>query len=197
MKYQYKHPTERVLIFIIVAIIALMAAIIWAYGQKIDILWNGQPVASTSDKTLSPDLRQALQSAQRSLYSPAAVDAAAKKVYFPSLKIYVPLTDKSETYMYSKPLEQGAAAEYGFSALSIVNTYMNNLDEISCLAKPAGVSVGKASGSWKESDKAGTVKLADGRTLYLYKHSAAGCKGTYAYVSPDDIVASLKEASSY
>ena len=196
MKYKYKHPTERVLIFIIVAIIALLAAILWVYGQKLDILWNEQQ-STASQQTLTPDFRQAIQSAQRVLYNPADVDAAANRVYFPGLKIYVPLTNKSETLIYTNQLESSTPVESIVSARSISDNYLNNFDDLKCLVKPAGVSVDKPSGAWKESEKAGTVKLGDGRTLYLYKTDASGCQNIYAYVSPGDIIDSLKQAMSY
>jgi hypothetical protein len=196
IKYELKHPTERVLIFLVVAIIALLAAILWVYGQKLDILWSEQH-PTVSEQTLTPDFRQAIQSAQKMLHNPGAVDASAGRVYFPGLKIYVPLTNKSETLLYTNQLEPGTPIESVFSARSIDDSFANTMSDISCLIKPAGVSVDKTSDAWKQSEQAGNVKLADGRTLYLYKHSTAGCQNIYAYVSPDDIIASLKQAKSY
>jgi hypothetical protein len=195
MKYKYKHPTERVLIFIIVAIIALLAAILWVFGQKIDILWNEHQTQAA--KPVPAEFSQMIQGAQRALYNPGDVDAVAKRVYFPGLDIYVPLTQKSQTFMYSQPLEDSGTNEATFSANSIINSPMNDFSEVSCIARPAGVSVGKPNSAWNKSQQAGTVSLSDGRTLYLYKSSAGNCRNIYAYISPDDIVNSLKQAKSY
>jgi hypothetical protein len=195
MKYRFEHPTERVLIFLIVAIIALLAAILWVFGQKIDILWNEHQIQVA--RPVPAEFSQLVQSAQKALYNPGDVDAVAKRVYFPGLDVYVPLTQKSQTFMYSMPLEESSPTEATFSANSIINSPLNDFSEVSCIAKPAGVSINKPDDGWKQAQQAGTVQLGDGRTMYLYKNVTDDCKSIYAYVNPNDIVSLLKQARAY
>ena len=196
MKIKFNHPTNRVLIFILVMILGVQAALFWYFGQKIDILWQQN---NYSADRVTPEFRELTQDAAESLYKDGVVDPVTKRVYFPGLNIYVPLTNKSQVLLYDHPFEDLTPMEANFNAKPVLYSPLNRISEIPCMQRLAGVSIDNPSQLqlYEGSDSAGTVSLKDGRTLYLYKNQTQGCGNIWTLVNPDDIIQILKQAQSY
>jgi len=193
MKSKPKHITDRTLIFIILTIVGLLVAVLWYFRERLDILW------AKSNQPISTEARQAIQNANLNLYQDGIADPIGKRVYFPGLGVYVPLSDKSQKLVYSfTAANRRTPAEAVFNAKPILLSYLRTWDDVPCLQRVAGASVNKPSQlNWAAETPVTTIKLSDGRTLYLYKNQMRNCRNFWVAISPNDIIDLLKQARPY
>ena len=172
-----------------------MAAIMWSLGQRINDL---QAQADTEAQANMP-VKFYLQDAMQGLYRNAGVvDAQAARVYLPELKVYLPLNQDTRDlrYFYNS---SSTPAEAQFSTATSLTRPIQTWGDVPCQQRLAALSV---NGQDKDlqgiyGQSAGTLKLADGRTLYFYISDSKGCATYWQPHTPQSIIDLLKQAQSY
>jgi hypothetical protein len=205
MKTKINHPTDRVLIFILLMIVAIQTALLGYLGQKTQILWEGvQGCASSQIQSAGclsafPALENVRDAINGLLPNQGVADTNGTKVYFPELKIYLPYSQTARNLRYGyqqKSIDNTETAN--FSTYNIMNNPIQSWNDIPCHQFLAGLSIDKTDDSnWQYPVQAGTVKLKDGRTLYIYKNKLQNCADKWGDNKPDKIVDILKQAQSY
>lgn len=200
-KFKLVHPTEKMLIFILILIIGLMSALIAFFGWRINLLENTLYGYGNSNQQQVTGLswvpiRLQIQDAVKGVYSLETVtDPNQQKVYIPEARIYLPLSNSSRSLVYNHFEADGSEpAQFSFNTSQNLNQLPKNFDEVPCLQRVAGFSVNNSEKRY-EGEPAGNLKLADGRTLYFWKNTAK-CERGEAYDSTS-MVNLLKQAKSY
>ncbi len=197
-KFKFQHPTDKVLIFVLVLIIGLLTAILWDFGQKLDILWK----QDQNTPAMNLDVKVYIQSALKGLYaSPTVTDPLQSRVYMPEAQIYLPLSDLSRNLMYNY---QAADKALNSPAQAIINTgqninhLANSFADVPCLQRMVSFTINQKGDNINNGHLAGSVTLKDSRILYLYDNNSPGCdKFWFPGRGASDIVALLKQAQSY
>jgi hypothetical protein len=201
MKYKIKHPSNRVLIFILLIIIAAQTALIGYLGLKTQILWEQVQGCSSSQNQQGGCLGtfpalDYVRDSNNSIYANAGIaDTGATKISFPELKISLPYSQDARSLRYSYvPKSNDTAEVASFSTYNLMNAPIYKFDDIPCHQFVAGLSVDKPEDSfWQHEDQVDTLKLKDGRTLYLYENSLKSCTNS----TKDKVIELLKQAQSY
>lgn len=195
-KIKLHHPTERLLVFIMLMIIALLVSVLWFFGDRINILWQQNQAAMS--EPMSPEMKFYIQTAMKSLYNLQPVtDVAQQRVYFPEAKIYVPLSAYARTVVY-RYTEAEAGVPAGMVLTSNFNTNIlpGTFEDVPCLQRHVEVAINDKSSF--SGDFVKTVRLADGRTLNLYRQDSKSCSDEkWSQGSPDKLTALLEQAKSY
>jgi hypothetical protein len=136
---------------------------------------------------------------QKSLLRPVVLPKE-NLVVFPELKISLPYNDVTKTFQYTVDNQRGVQ-------LGITSTLLTDhkMRQLSCSEL---VSVNQQDGipfsPWEET--AGTIKLADGRTLYLiaakaFKNNEASslecASEVWHQITPQQVVDEFKKAQTY
>jgi hypothetical protein len=202
MKLKLEHPSNRLLIFILILIVAVQTALLGFFGLKINTLWDtvngyGSPKEQINNSLASLPVKSYIQDSLVALYrNDTVTDAGASKVYIPELKIYLPFNQLARDLKYAYTDDPTTSA--GFSTKILLSHPIQRMNDIPCVQTFAGLTVNKDDPpSWQNSENAGTVKLKDGRTLYLYKNNLKNCVNLWAGITPDNVVDLLKQARSY
>jgi len=178
-----------------VAIVALMAAIFWGLGQRINDLQAQADIEAQANISVKFYLQDAMQGLYRNA---GVVDAQAARVYMPELKIYLPLNQNTRDlrYFYNP---DSTPAEAQFSTATSLTRPIQSWGDVPCQQRLAALSVNTQDkglqGMYGQS--AGTLKLADGRTIYFYISNSKGCANYWQPHTPQSIVNLLKQAQSY
>jgi hypothetical protein len=207
-KFKLGHPTEKLLIFIIVMLIGLVAAILWFYGYQLNILWqqngNGNLFGSNQQDTNQPvsaDLKFYLQSAVKSLYNSQPVtDPVQQKVYFPEARFYVPYSDYARTVVYRYTDASGSVPAGGTFTTSFNTTILpTTFRDVPCIQRNVSLVVDNNDRNYGEGNFVKSVKLADGRTLHIYQQdNKKDCTDLkWQAGSTDPLVKLLEQAKSY
>src|SRR5581483_3199909 len=185
-KKHLRHPTDRVLIFVMVSIIALMAAIFWYDNQQIKywrdaVYGSGSPDQQQQNGVSWTQLKLYIQEADQGLYAnTGVVDPLNNRVYFPEMKVFVPLSQQARSlhYFYApgdKSVHQPAEAE--FINQIALNRLVNDLNDVPCVQHMVAVGVNQPADYGLHGD--GTLKLADGRTLYFSVYQNQHCQQSF------------------
>lgn len=199
-KIRLSHPSDRVLITVVVLLIASLIAVLWFYGERINTLWqqNGNTPLNPHDKTMNTETKFYVQAAMKSLYdSQPATDITQQRVYFPEARIYVPYSDyaRSVVYRFDNGSDNWPATGF-FTSHSNVNAVANNFDDVPCIQRSVSIVVNSKEGG--DGDFVKAIKLSDGRTLNIFKHDSAACgDARWREGSPDKVVSLLEQAKSY
>jgi hypothetical protein len=203
-KLKLEHPTNRVLIFILVMILAVETALLGYLGLKTQILWNQiQGCASEQQQGIClstfPTLDYVRDSINGLRPNEGVSDINGSKIYFPELKIFIPFSEEARALRYGYRAKSSDNVEMAnFSTYNLMNRPIQKWRDIPCYQFLVGMTVDKADESyWQYPDLAATVKLKDGRTLYIYKNKLNGCGDVWAEKTPDIIVKILQQAQSY
>jgi hypothetical protein len=200
-KPKLQHPSEKVLILLLVIIIGLLVSVLWYYGDKINILWaqNGNNASQQNNATINTDLRFYIQSSLKSLYqNQAVIDPVQKRVYVPEANLYMPLNSATRkiVYFYSDKT-QDSPAQLEFATSSLINTLPVTFNDVPCLQRHITVSVDST--QTIDGNFIASKKLEDGRTLNIYRHQEGDCtdeRWSIVY-SSQDIIGALQQAHSY
>lgn len=197
------HPTERMLIFIIMMFVSALIAVLWFYGERINILWqqSGNNINSENqnDVLVNADIRLFIQTANKSLYRLQPVtDPLQNRVYLPEAHIYLPMTQLSRDLVYfyaaaTKDTPEELQLSTSFNTNSLPVTFK----DVPCLQR--FVSVGINSNKNLNADSfVGNKKLDDGRNIYIFKHDNSSCiEARWQVDTPTDIANLLLQARSY
>jgi hypothetical protein len=203
MKYKIKHPSNRVLILILVLIIALQTALLGYFGMKINGLWltvngYGSPQQQLNNSLASFPVKTYIRDANANLYKNEGVsDINGTKVYFPELRIYLPFTQLSRDLKYTE-INQDMSDPVSIQTKALLGLPVLNINDVPCMQNFVGLTVNKSdTSSWQHMGNAGSVNLKDGRTLYLYKNNLKQCDSFWQAESPDSVITLLKQAQSY
>lgn len=192
----FRHPTEKILIFILIAILGLFAAILWDYGQHINNLQTQNDITQRENFAV----KVYVQDADKGLYrNSGVVDPLTSRVYIPEIKVYLPLGQTTRDLRYFSDATNGnQATEAEFSSATSLNRLVNSFAEVPCQQRLAGLSVGAISNDLKSmyGQAAGSLKLADGRTLYFYESNSTGCTNFWQ-TTPQNVISALKQAQPY
>lgn len=199
-KFKFRHPTDRLLIFILTITIGLMAAIMMFFGWQINLLndelrgYGNLKEQQQTGLAFFP-IKTLVASAVSNLYSLQPVtDPLTQRVYIPEARIYLPLSDDSRNLVYShQPADSRSPAQFSFNTKQNIGMLMSDWDEVPCIQRIAGFSIDQNQYD-QEGKSAGSIKLADGRTLYLFKNSAVCQRPGY---DPAGLINLLKQAKSY
>jgi len=203
-KLKFQHPTNKVLIFLVVMLIGLLTAVIWDFGQKIDILWRQNIISAnfySSTGATTIDIKVYIQNAEKGLYSDqTVVDPIGERVYIPEARIYLPLTDLSRNLLYNYEAAdstQNTPAQVSINTSFNINRLVNTFADVPCAERMAGFSINKKDGELVGNHFSGSMVLQDGRTLYLFTNVTDSCANYWGPDNPDAIVNLLKQAQSY
>jgi hypothetical protein len=205
MKYKFKHPSNRVLIFVLLMIIATQTALLGYFGLKTQILWDEiqgcisiqQPQGGCLGTF--PVLENVRSAVNALLPNEGIADASATKVYFPELKIYLPYSQTARNLRYNyQPKTSDNTEMANFSTYNLMNSPIQSWNDVPCHQLFVGLTVDKSDSSyWQYPQAAGAVKLKNGRTLYLYKNKLQTCANVRSNNTPDKVIDLLKQAQSY
>lgn len=196
------HPYKTASFTSLIVIILLIAVLI-GYGFKIRDLERSVNCNSSnfSQETCLGALpvKVYIQNALRGLYRERGIaDAKENRVYFPEMRVYLPLNDKSRDLRYifldaDKSVHQAAEAQF------TTEVYLNRLpatfDDVPCLQRVVTIGINNPSNT--NMAAAGSLKLQDGRTLYFYKNGQPHCQNFYPVDNPQSIIDLFKQAKSY
>jgi hypothetical protein len=202
-KIKPSHPSNRVLIFILVLIIGVQTALLGYFGLKTQILWDQIQGCSSNQQGICLSTFPALDYVRDSINglrpNQGVSDNNGSKIYFPELKISIPFSQEGRALRYeylAKSQDNNEMAS--FSTYNLMNRPIQKWSDIPCYQFLAGLSVDKPDQTfWQYPEQAATVKLKDGRTLYIYKNKLKGCGDVWVDKTPDTIVELLKQAQSY
>lgn len=203
-KFSFRHPTNKVLIGILVLIIAMQTALLWFYGSKIQLLDNvingvGSPQQRMQTSLGAFPLKVYIQEANKDLYSNSGVvDPINQRVYFPELKIYLPLTQTARNLRYnyySGDASSSLPPQAQFNTNTNIGRLVNQFSDAPCQQRLVTVSVNSKTDIGERLS--GFTKLKDGRTLYFYENSNSSCNNFWVDNTPASIVNNLKQAQSY
>jgi hypothetical protein len=205
MKFKFKHPTNRVLIFILVMIVGAETALLGYFGLKTQILWDQvqgcasiqQPQSGCLGSFATLDY---VRDSINGLHPNEGVsDVNGSRIYFPELKISVPFSQESRILRYGYMAKTKDNSEMAnFSTYSLMNRPIQKWNNIPCYQFLVGLTVDKADDSyWQYPKQTANVKLKDGRTLYIYENKLQGCGSVWHDETPDKIIDILKQAQSY
>lgn len=129
-----------------------------------------------------------------------AVSVSDKKVYFPELKLALPLNDTSLSLLYSgRSTKDDGVYTYDLTTRELAALPTAGFQkELSCM--PVRFSFETKANPYNQHEIAGReVKLADGRTLQIYAYANNVCNEQWdvAKVDPVAIADTLKQAVSY
>lgn len=207
-KIKFKHPSDRMLIFILVLVIALQAAVLWGFGWRINKLSdqvNGTGSANLAEKSLGAfPFKVYVRDATQLLYpNEGVVNVQNNRLYVPELRISLPLNQLSRDlrYGYYPPATTGTdAVQASFQSKASLVRLINNFADVPCQQRLVGLAVNQKDGYQNGGRYAGSVSLADGRILYLYTNTTAAtknCDQFWANETPDAVVTLFKQAQSY
>ncbi|MBX4188763.1 hypothetical protein KW792_01540 [Candidatus Saccharibacteria bacterium] len=200
-KFKFVHPTDRMLIFILLTIIGLMTAILLFFGWRINMLERSLNCGNTKISQQSCiswfPIKVYIQNAVESLYQSAGtIDPYTNRVMFPEARIYVPLSAdaKDVRYFYSKPQTPSDDNILQTNSYSNMQSLIGSFDDVPCIQKFVDISIDKPAKT--DLEPAGTLKLQDGRTLYFYKNNNKACREVTHYLV-DKTLDIFKQAKSY
>lgn len=205
MKFKFKHPTEKVLIFILLLIIGLQVVVLWDFGQKINTLWtevNGVDNSGTNqvDGISGFPLKVYIQDAVKGVYSlEPVVDPLKSVIYLPEVRISLPLRANSRDIRYNyEPASSVSPAQVAVSTNHQLNNLVANFSDVTCAQRMVGFNVDKKDGFASGGKYAGSAELADGRTLHFWvNENSASCLQFWGDKTQQDILNLLKQAVSY
>jgi hypothetical protein len=209
MKYfKARHLSDQFLIFVVLLFVAVITAILWFYGERLNILWqqngNGNIFgnSSTESAPMDANTRFYVQSALRNLYNIEPVtDTAQQRVYFPEARIYVPLSSYSRTIVYHfQDADNGinSPATGAFTSNANTNRLPTSFDDIPCLQRHVTMLIDAKDKGSGDGTFVKDVKLADGRTLSLYKQDSKSCGSeVWGDGAPDKLIQLFEQAKSY
>jgi hypothetical protein len=141
-KVKLQHPSDKMLVFIIVIILSLQTGILWYFGQKIDILWK---VNNLSSNSMPFETRLMIQNAISNLYiNEGVIDVKDQRVYIPELKIYLPLKDSSRSLVYthdSYDVSTNFPEELVLNTKQVSRTLPQNFSQIPCMQRLVDITV--------------------------------------------------------
>jgi hypothetical protein len=202
-KLKFSHPTERLLIFIVVMLISALVAILWYYGERINILWaqagNETGITNPNETRINTEIRFLIQSALKGLYShQAVVDPVQKRVYFPEANFYIPLNNKTRDLVYGySDRDQFGPQSLTITTSKTVNFLPSTFDDVPCLQRHISVNVDSKDNP--DGSLMASKKLENGETLYVYRHQEGSCSSVIwsNIYSASGIIAALRQAKSY
>lgn len=198
-KFKFRHPTNRLLVGVLVLIVGLNVAVLWYYGQKINTLWlqNGNDTPSA----MTTDVKFYIKSAIGSLYnSEPATDVAQSRLYVPEAKIYLPLTNYSRAivYRYDSGPDSTIPASITMTSKSNINAMPVSFADVPCMQRHLTININNSNSQFADGKLISTVKLSDTRTLYIYKHDEGACSTEiWGEGDPDKLLTLVKQAKSY
>jgi hypothetical protein len=198
-KIKIQYPTDRVLIFISLMLIAALLSVLWFYGEKINILWqqNGNNNNQRGgEPALTADIRFYIQSAVKSLYNSVPVtDVSQQRVYFPEARFYVPYSDYARTVVYR--FDNDSSGGNGFFTSNFnTNIMPGSFDDVPCIQRNVNIVVNSKAGG--NGDFVKSVKLADGRMLNLFNRDSRACSDEkWNQGDTSKVVSLLGQAKSY
>jgi hypothetical protein len=198
----HQHPV-KISTGLLTVTVAMLLFILWFYGSRLNTLWlqsgNTNLLSNNSAKyaPMNADIKFYIHTALSSLYNKRpATEVAQQRVYFPEAHIYVPLSSYARDVVYSwQDADHDTPATLTATNDFNVRILPNTFDDVPCLQRHVTVVVsGKTSydGTFVEA-----VKLADGRTLNIYKQDHKNCKDIWSQGAPDKLVEILRQAKSY
>lgn len=202
-KFKTPHPTERMLIFITLLIIALLVSVIWFYGERINVLWqqngNGSLLGQKQVDNVPVDtnIKFYIHTALKSLYNAEPVtDISQQRVYFPELRIYVPYSNYARTVVYRYNPSDGVPESLELTSSANTNQLPVTFDDVPCLQRHVSVIVNSKSNF--DGEFVQSLQMSDGRTLNLYRQDSKACSNDrWSQGSPDKLITLLKQAKSY
>ncbi len=204
MRIKYRHPTERLLIFILLIIIGLMSAILWSFGQRLNILddqTNGTGSLAHQQETGLGwfPIKIYIQNAERGFYSLEPVaDPSKNVVYLPEARISLPLSAESRDLRYNyEARSSGSPAQVLVSTTQILNKSISNFADVTCEQRVIGFSIDQKDGFTAGGKYAGSISLSDGRILYFWLNDTKFCQNFWGDGTQSDILGVLKQAQSY
>lgn len=199
-KLKIAHPTEKILIFILVCIIGLMAAILWYFGQKIDTLWAQNGNDGPNKNSMSHEMKFYIQSAVQSLYnSQPSTDAQQQRLYLPEARIYLPLNAHSRTIVYRYEAgDKDTPEQIVLTTTANTNALPSTFNDVPCIQRNATFLINSQDGTYADGKLISSVNLADGRILYIHKKENGNCNDLiWADGDPDKIIELMMQAKSY
>jgi hypothetical protein len=205
-KFKFKHPTDKMLIFILVLIIGLLTSILGFFGWRINLLESSvycKPTENSQQSCLGWfPIKVYIQDAVKGVYADeGVVDAKENRVYFPELRVYLPLSQPARDLRYNHTAGDNSDSknpwpeQSQFTSFSTLNTPLQDWNDIPCIQQEVTVSINAVSQT--DQTASGSLKLNDGRTLYFYENTDKSCQVFWNGNQPNQIVQLLKQAKSY
>src|SRR6185312_8887525 len=109
------------ILLVIVLLIGALVAILWFYGERLNMLWNAN---NFNNNQLSANINIYLQDALKGLYPyQPATDPLQKRVYFPEANFYVPMNTTARKLVYGyTPASTGIPEELMITTSASLNT---------------------------------------------------------------------------
>lgn len=131
--------------------------------------------------------------------SQPAVSVTEKKIYFPELKLVVPLSDDAVSILYSGRQVGSGQTTYDITNRTLVSLPATGYQtQFSCT--PVRLSFEAKANPFNQNEKTNAaVTLADGRTLQIYTYTNKACQPQWdaAKVDPAAIAQLFAKATSY
>jgi len=204
--FKSRHLSDQFLIFVVLLFVAVITAILWFYGERLNVLWqqngNGNIFGNNSAQSTAMDAntRFYVQSALSNLYDIRPVtDVAQQRVYLPEARIYVPLSSYSRTIVYHfQDADKDIPASAALTSNANTNRLPVSFDDVPCLQRHVTMLIDSPNKSFGDGTFVTNVKLADGRTLNLYKQDSKSCGSElWGDGAPDKLIQLLEQAKSY
>lgn len=210
-KPKIRHLSDRKMIFVLIIVIACVVGVLALVADRLsvmtdrqNVLWsqvNGTGPNPTSAAVGSLPVKVYIQDAAKLLYpNSGVVNTQDNRVYFPELKISVPMSQLSRDLRYGYTAADKAnntAEQASFQSQLALNMLIQSFNDVPCQQRLAGVVVDQKDGYQNGGKYAGSVSLDDGRTLYIYTNETnqtKGCGSFWSSENPSSVVALLKQA---
>lgn len=183
-------------VVILIAVLVGQSLVLAIVVDRLDALWT-QVNEPEPGREMTFETSQMIHNAVSGIYTRPSVDAPTNRLYFPDLRIYLPYNEQSKQVVYDyMPAYNKVPGEVTLNSNTTVNIVPLSFSDISCMQGMVDVSINKAQGNPQA-----TVKLADGRTIYMKTHPAkedvAHCSDVWGDLGPSQMMDLFKQAKSY
>lgn len=131
--------------------------------------------------------------------SQPAISVTEKKVYFPELKIALPLSDEAVSLLYATRQTGNKQVTYDITNRALASQPSAGFQtQFACT--PVRLSFEASANPFNQNEQNNAaVKLADGRTLQIYTYTNKACQPQWdaADVNPSKIAQLFAQATSY
>ena len=144
------------------------------------------------------DLKQLVRDTQLSIYDkPQLTDG---RLYFPEMKLSIPANDSTRQLLYyheNADPEDKVLETAQFASRGAIYRNDKKLEQLGC-NRLADVVFGEKDDSREGAGFvfAGSVRLDDGRTMYIYQNNTSQCDTVWPDLTSEKLVELLKQAKS-